>query len=630
MTATATPMPPREGDIPVDYLTIAAKVVDTSGVVEMLAEWQKNDREGQEKHPGGGPAKIEVGTALNLFVLPALLGKSMFVSESCKIMRDRLPGKAWQQAGLDLALFKDRRDLHLYDCLWRTLRRNVRDVIDPYPETLHGRRLTKDEYAELEGSRDPEFVRSRHARSALFMSRLAFASAMVMQDNVFTDWPGDIAIDATAIEVTGYSNSKRSHRVPTTPEAGWYIRDGDHKGDGLNGVEGIKKSAWAFEATVVVALGGRFANGLPAPVVGLYLDRPGYAPAYNARAALAVLEATDLPRRYAITDMAYYPGAKPENYQIPMHKQGWKLVGDIPDRPGVKEIAATHRGAVIVDGHAFCPAIKHRPDLLDPKGALDRGDITEAEFKDRIEQRRVLQLTVKETGNDGSVRFACPALSGKVTCPLRARDAQTRKKATAKAGPGHRRCRCGPPTRPRRARVVTCARKSPSRSAWATRTRHARTSTCNKARSPTATNGATSTSPTVPATRALTRSLRLNRLSVSVTGPKRICAALPVSQYVPLLPLWWRTCASTSITCDHRPTARHRRRHGAVGPAPQRRRWASPTLPDPTRHRHPARKLHDRTQVHTRDTGMAYLPWTGSEKGIKPGPQISPDRRTSG
>lgn len=424
-----------EGTISLDMLKIATDVVDTSGVVEQLAEWDSADRAGRGL--GGRPAHIPVRAALILFILPALLGKPMFVRESSEILRYRLDGKAWNALDIDLRKWDSRTATTWYDRLWRTLRYRVRDVIDPFPETPHWRRLSKEEYAELEASRDPEFVASRHARTSIFMSMLALASAKVRNENMFDGWDGDIAIDGTPIEVTGYGRTARSRREPSTPEAGWYIRNGDHKGDGVSGVENIKKSAWAFEATAVVAVGGEFGKSLPAPVVGLSLDRPGYKPGYNARVALAHLERTNLPRRYAVTDMAYYPLSKAEHYQIPMREKGWKLVGEVPNRAETKGVSAAYRGVTLVDGTGYCPAISKRKDLLDPKGEFDKGHITEEQFAQALEQRKRLQLDIKEVEKDGTVRFSCPALSGKVACPLRKNDEQAKKNAARKGAAGN-------------------------------------------------------------------------------------------------------------------------------------------------------------------------------------------------
>ena len=171
-------------------------------------------------------------------------------------------------------------------------------------------------------------------------------------------------------------------------------------------------------------------------MVGLLLDKPGYKPGYNARAALAHLERTNLPRRFAVTDMAYYPQSKAEHYQIPMRERSWKLVGEVPDRPEAKGVSASYRGVTLVDGTGYCPAIAKRKDLLDPKGEFEKGNITEEQFALAVEQRKRLQLDIKEVAKDGTVRFSCPALSGKVACPLRKNDAQAKKQAAKKGASG--------------------------------------------------------------------------------------------------------------------------------------------------------------------------------------------------
>lgn len=96
-----------------------------------------------------------------------------------------------------------------------------------------------------------------------------------------------------------------------------------------------------------------------------------------------------------------------------------------------------YRGVTLVDGTVYCPAIAKRKDLLDPKGELDNGNITEEQFALAIAQRKRLQLDIKEVTSDGTVRFSCPALSGKVACPLRKNDTQATKQAAKKGAAGN-------------------------------------------------------------------------------------------------------------------------------------------------------------------------------------------------
>ena len=91
----------------------------------------------------------------------------------------------------------------------------------------------------------------------------------------------------------------------------------------------------------------------------------------------------------------------------------------------------------LVDGTGYCPAIAKRKDLLDPKSEFDKGNITEDQFERALAQRKRLQLDIKEVEKDGTVRFSCPALSGKVACPLRGNDEQAKKQAAKKGAAGN-------------------------------------------------------------------------------------------------------------------------------------------------------------------------------------------------
>ena len=112
------------------------------------------------------------------------------------------------------------------------------------------------------------------------------------------------------------------------------------------------------------------------------------------------------------------------------------MVGEVPNRTEAKGVSATYRGVTLVDGTGYCPAIAKRKDLLDPKGEFDKGNITEAQLKQALAQRKRLQLDIKEVEKDGTVRFSCPALSGKVACPLRKNDEQAKKQAARKGAAG--------------------------------------------------------------------------------------------------------------------------------------------------------------------------------------------------
>lgn len=100
--------------------------------------------------------------------------------------------------------------------------------------------------------------------------------------------------------------------------------------------------------------------------------------------------------------------------------------------------------------------------MLDPKGEFKRGAITEEQFDLSIEQRKRLQLDVKEVTSDGNVRFSCPALSGKVVCPLRKNDDQAKKQAAKKGAAGMPALPLSVKQTPKTGDAVTSVSRSPS------------------------------------------------------------------------------------------------------------------------------------------------------------------------
>lgn len=75
----------------------------------------------------------------------------------------------------------------------------------------------------------------------------------------------------------------------------------------------IEKRVFGLDATLVVATGGRFGEDIPAPLVGVALDKPGRRVGFTGRLALAVFQKSSLPRRYLVGDRFYSLGAAIDN-----------------------------------------------------------------------------------------------------------------------------------------------------------------------------------------------------------------------------------------------------------------------------------------------------------------------------
>jgi len=102
---------------------------------------------------------------------------------------------------------------------------------------------------------------------------------------------------------------------------------------------------------------------------------------------------------------------------IPLRQAGAQLVQDL--HPSDRGPRGTHHGAIIANGNLYCPAA---PKTLLELGPLARDatpDQTAAHDRQTAETARCKlgKITADDTG--GYHRVACPAVMGKIRCPLR-------------------------------------------------------------------------------------------------------------------------------------------------------------------------------------------------------------------
>ena len=110
-------------------------------------------------------------------------------------------------------------------------------------------------------------------------------------------------------------------------------------------------------------------------------------------------------------------------WAIPLRTAGAQLIQDL--HPADRGPRGTHHGAIIANGNLYCPATPRPLLQLSPLPPGATGEDTAAHDTKTAElpRHKLGRLTAEDA--DGYHRVACPAVTGKIRCPLRP-DSMTR------------------------------------------------------------------------------------------------------------------------------------------------------------------------------------------------------------
>jgi hypothetical protein len=131
---------------------------------------------------------------------------------------------------------------------------------------------------------------------------------------------------------------------------------------------------------------------------------------------LTALPAAGIPLGDILADSGYSHRV-PRNWATPLRNAGAALIQDL--HPGDRGPKGTHAGAIIANGNLYCPCT---PRPLLELGPLARAATTEqatAHDAKTAEAARYKLGRITTDDADGYHRVACPAVTGKVRCPLR-------------------------------------------------------------------------------------------------------------------------------------------------------------------------------------------------------------------
>jgi hypothetical protein len=219
---------------------------------------------------------------------------------------------------------------------------------------------------------------------------------------------GSHAVDWTDLESFSRPPPKKGGEC-SDPEASWGHRRGDSPGE---------EDEAFFGYYLQVATAVRDEHGPEVPelvrriqIASCAVDPPPALVPVIERMAAGGIALGDL-----LADSGY-AHRKAESWALPLRRLGVRLVQDL--HPHDRGTQGTHMGAVLANGGLYCPAT---PKALLELGPLQRGA---SEAEQAAHDRKTAELAryklspISGYDQDGYRRVACPAVQGKLRCPLR-------------------------------------------------------------------------------------------------------------------------------------------------------------------------------------------------------------------
>jgi hypothetical protein len=224
----------------------------------------------------------------------------------------------------------------------------------------------------------------------------------------YKDASTSLAADWTDVE-TFSRPPRRGTKECADPEASW-----GHRTSNLPGPRGEMFFGYYHSAATMV----REEAGPPVPELArrMILTSCALDPVRALAAVLTCMPAAGI-RLGDILDDSGYAHRDAGAWAIPLRQAGAQLIQDLhPHDRGPK---GTHHGAIIANGSLYCPAT---PKPLLELGPLPPGaapeDITAHDQQTaELAKHKLGRITADDT--DGYHRVMCPAVMGKIRCPLR-------------------------------------------------------------------------------------------------------------------------------------------------------------------------------------------------------------------
>ena len=259
----------------------------------------------------------------------------------------------------------------------------------------------------------PGHGRARQGRAGRAAIRLPLAGICddLLEASVpeeFKDASRSLAVDWTDLE-TFSRPPPASGGDCADPEASW-----GHRKNNLLRSQDELFFGYYFSAGIMMAE----ENGPAVPEFArrMTLSSCCHDPARALVPVLTALPAAGIPLGDVLADSGYAHRV-PQHWAAPLRAAGASLVQDLhPHDRGPK---GTHEGAIISNGNLYCPCT--------PRTLLELGPLARAATKEQAaaHDAKTAELARHKLGRitrddpDGYHRVACPAVIGKIRCPLR-------------------------------------------------------------------------------------------------------------------------------------------------------------------------------------------------------------------